>query len=154
MAPAPTTRTRMGYSPCSSCVIARSEATKQSRVPPTTLDCFASLAMTVWSLARDHFLDIAQLFLAEKHFLADEEGRRAERAAFDGRLGVLDQFRLDVGILGTGEQLCSVGLGGDECLARDFRIVHLLRLYPHMMEGRVDIFLEYALHLGCDGGAH
>ena len=26
-------------------------------------------------LARDQFLDFAQLLLAEKHFLADEEGR-------------------------------------------------------------------------------
>jgi hypothetical protein len=32
-------------------VIARSEATKQSRVPLTTLDCFASLAMTVETYA-------------------------------------------------------------------------------------------------------
>src|SRR4029077_21247976 len=35
-------------------VIARSAATKQPRVPPTTLDCFASLAMTERMLRRRH----------------------------------------------------------------------------------------------------
>jgi hypothetical protein len=39
------------------------------------MDCFvASLAMTV-SLAGDQFLDLAQLLLAKKHFLADKESR-------------------------------------------------------------------------------
>src|ERR1700734_2319651 len=76
------------------------------------MDCFASLAMTVLLLPRDHFLDLAQLLLAEKHFLADKECRRAEGAALHGRLGVFDQFCLYVGILRTRQQLCPVEAGG------------------------------------------
>ena len=62
------------------------------------------MRFTVRSFARNQFLDLAQLLLAEKHFLADEEGRRAERAALDRRLRVLDQLRLDVGLLRAREQ--------------------------------------------------
>ena len=52
-----------------------------------------------------------KLLLAEEHFLADEEGRRAERAALDRGLGVLDQLRLDVGVLRTREQFCGIEAG-------------------------------------------
>ena len=60
------------------------------------------------SFPRNHFLDFAQLLLAEEHLLADEKRRRAERAALDGRLRVLDQPGLDVGILRAGEQFCGI----------------------------------------------
>ena len=65
------------------------------------MDCFVAtlLAMTGESLSRHHFLDFAQLLLAEEYLVADEEGRRAEGAALDRFLGVLDQLCLDVGLL-------------------------------------------------------
>ena len=62
-------------------------------------------------LPRDQFLDFAQLLLAEEHFRADEEGRRAERAALDGDLRVLDQLRLDVGLQRAREQFCGIEAG-------------------------------------------
>ncbi|MGA7998333.1 MAG: hypothetical protein WCA28_26020, partial [Bradyrhizobium sp.] len=34
------------------------------------MDCFASIAMTMWLFRRNQFLDLAQLLLAEEHFLA------------------------------------------------------------------------------------
>src|SRR6266851_2011441 len=106
------------------------------------------------SLTRNQLLDLAQLLLAEKHFLADEEGRRAEGAAFDRRLRVLDQLRLDVPFLRAGEQFCCVEAGCRERFHRHFGIVHFFRLAPHVMKRGIDIFLKHALELGCDRGAH
>src|SRR5260370_33350979 len=60
------------------------------------------------SFPRHHLLDLAQLLLAEEHLLADEEGRRAERAALDGRLRILDQLGLHVRLLRACETLCPV----------------------------------------------
>src|SRR3954470_21563957 len=117
MAPAPTTRTRMDLL----LVFVGRVGSGEWRIGSSEWGQYpaaASFATRHSLFARlHHFLDVAQLFLAEKHLLAHEEGRRAERAAFDGRLGVLDQLRLDVGFLGTGEQLGSVEPGGSECLA-------------------------------------
>src|SRR6266496_2150061 len=76
--------------------------------------------------ALQRFLDFAQLFLAEEHLPADEEGRRAEGAALDGGLGVLYQFALHIRILRAGEQFCGVEARGGERLCRYFRVVHLL----------------------------
>src|SRR4029077_2495083 len=105
-------------------------------------------AMTNYlSLARDQLFDLAQLFLAKKHFLADEEGRRAERAALDGCLGILDQFRLRVSLLRSCQQLCGVEAGRVKRFDRDLWIVHFLGLSPHVMKGGVDIFREHALEL-------
>src|SRR6266436_6463963 len=111
------------------------------------------LAMTA-SFPRNQLLDLAQLLLAEKHFLADEKGRRAERAALDGRLRVLDQLHLDVGILRARQQFCRIEAGVRKRLAGLLGVVHLFRLNPHVMERGVDVFLEYALELRGDGGAH
>src|SRR6266849_10885529 len=102
------------------------------------------------SLSRNQFLDLAQLLLAEKHFLADKESRRAEGAALDRGLRVLDQLRLDVGVLGAREQLWRIEAGGGERFDRDFRLVHFLRLHPHVMKRSVDILLEHALELRGD----
>src|SRR4051812_28344275 len=60
---------------------------------------------------RDHFLDFAKLLLAEKHFLADEERRRTERAALDGGLGVLDQSGLYIGVLRARQQFGGIEAG-------------------------------------------
>ncbi len=50
-------------------------------------------------LLDDRFLDVTELILAEEHFLADEEGRRAKGAAVD-RIGrQIDQPFLDVVLL-------------------------------------------------------
>src|SRR3954453_5336279 len=45
-------------------VIARSKATKQSRIHRTTLDCFAALAMTRWALgaAKPSLAELGQRF--------------------------------------------------------------------------------------------
>src|SRR5438552_11804548 len=119
-------------------------------LPPTirysslTIRFFTTSRQTVESgrlFARDHFLDLAKLLLAEKHFLADEEGRRAERAALDGGLGVLDQPRLDIGVLRTRQQFCCIEAGRGQRLDRHFGVIHFLRLNPHVMEGGFDISL-------------
>src|SRR5258705_1244282 len=106
------------------------------------------------SFPRNPLLDLAQLLLAEKHFLADEKGRRAERAALDRGLGVLDQLRLDVGFLRARKQFCRIEAGARKSLERHLGVVHLFRLNPHVMERGLDVFLEYALDLPCDGRAH
>ena len=54
-------------------------------------------------LAGDQFLDLAQLLLAEKHFLADKERRRAERSVLDRDLSIFDQLCLDLRFLRTGK---------------------------------------------------
>src|SRR5215216_3578107 len=102
------------------------------------------LTMRVWDLSpRNHFLDFAQLLLAEEHLLADEKCRRTERAALDRGLGGFDQLGLDVGILRAGKQFCRIETGGAERLRRHGGIVHLLRLHPHVVKRGLDILLEY-----------
>ena len=95
-----------------------------------------------------------KLLLAEEHFLADEEGRRAERAALDGVLRVLDQLGLHVGVLRARQQFCGIEAGRGQRLGRHFRVVHFLRLDPHVMERGLDIFLEHAFELRRDRRAH
>src|SRR6266849_1172466 len=109
--------------------------------------------MTV-SMARNQFLDLAQLLLAEKHLLADEEGGRAERAAVDGCLRVLDQLRLDLGLLRARKQFCRIEAARRKSLESHFGIVHFPGLAPHVVKRRVDVSLEHALELRGDGGAH
>ena len=48
---------------------------------------------------QDHFLDLAQSVFAKEDLIADKEGRRAERAARDRALGIVEQPRLDLGVL-------------------------------------------------------
>src|SRR3546814_16428458 len=50
------------------------------------------------SLSERRF-DLRKPVLAEEHLAADEEGRDAEHAARDRGFGVLDQLRLDLGLL-------------------------------------------------------
>src|SRR6478735_12247067 len=142
MAPAPTTRIRMGLSLLFLAVVLAFAGTTSRRLFdfPTSRK----------SLPRHHLLDLAQLLLAEEHLVADEEGRRAERDASDSLLGVLDQSALHLRFPGAGEQLLCVKAGGRQRLCRDFRIVHLLRLAPHVVEGGLDIGLEHTLELRGD----
>src|SRR3954471_20345053 len=179
MAPAPTTRIRMGLSlllilffspwrnpapipPTANCRTSRSPSLSPNAIRWLWVLAFArTTSKTLFgfppskkSLPRDHLLDLAQLFLAEEHLAADEEGRRAERPACDGLLGVLDQSALHLGFPGAGEQLLRVEAGGRQRLGRDFRIVHLLRLAPHVVEGGLDVCFEYAFELRRDRRAH
>src|SRR5689334_24254922 len=80
---------------------------------PAPITAHVALRFCKVSLLRSghHFLDVAQLLLAEKHFLADEEGRRTECAALHRRLRVLHQLRLDLRILRAREQFCRVQPG-------------------------------------------
>src|SRR5438477_7417419 len=143
MAPAPTTRIRMGLSLL---LLLLSMAVYLSRhcERSEAIRNAATITFCRWGMrrlpSRHHLLDLAQLLLAEEHLVADEEGRRAERAARDRGLGVLDQLGLDVGILRAREQLCAVEAGCGQRLRRDFEVVHLLRLPPHVMECSLDIF--------------
>src|SRR5438876_9914187 len=113
-----------------------------------------TMRFTGRSFSRNQLLDLAQLLLAEKHFLANEESRRPERAAFDRGLRVLDQFRLDVGILRARKEFCRVEAGARKSLERHLGVVHFLGLNPHVMERGGDIFLKHALDLRGDRGAH
>src|SRR5581483_3829257 len=70
--------------------------------------CFASPRNDVNLFAGNQFFHLAQLLLAEEHLLADEEGRRAERAAVDGGLGVSDQLALHVGFLRARQEFRAV----------------------------------------------
>jgi hypothetical protein len=107
-----------------------------------------------FAFPRNQFLDFAQLLLAEKYLLAHEKRRRAERAALDRGLGVLDQFGLDLGFLRARKQLGAVEAGCAKRFRRYLWVVHLLRLDPHVMKRRLDIFLKHAFQLRGDGGAH
>src|SRR5262249_55950474 len=120
-----------------------------------SLDCFVAALLAMTKLFTGYeLLDFAQLLLAEEHLLADKESRRAECAALDRRLRVLEQLCLHIRLLRAGQQLRAVKAGRGQRLHRDVRIVHLLRLTPHVMEGGLDIFLEHALELRCDRRAH
>src|SRR5258708_915311 len=105
-------------------------------------------------LLNDLFLDLAQSILAEEHLVADEEGRRAELAARDRTARVVDQLLLDVILLCPRDQTVDIDAGGQKCVAKDLRIVHLLRLDPHVMIGGAKIRLEQALELRRDHAAH
>src|ERR1700676_3925142 len=104
-----------------------------------------TMRSTARSFPQNHLLDLAQLLLAEKHFLADKEGRRAERAALDRILRVLAPPCLDGELLRAGQQSCPAKPGCDQSFRRPLRIVHLLRLDPHVMKRAIDVSLEHAL---------
>src|SRR6266851_8293119 len=90
-------------------VIARSNATKQFSWARGSMDCFAfarndelrlgSFGGNVTCLFDDRFFDIAELILAEEHFVADEERGRTKCTAVDGVGCQLDQPFLDVILL-------------------------------------------------------
>ena len=76
----------------------------------------------------------------------------APRSTADWR--VLDQLRLDLGSCARANSFARVEAGCGQRLRRHFGVVHLLRLDPHVMKRRLDIFLEHALELRGDRGAH
>src|SRR5262249_33469961 len=86
----------------------------------------------------------AQAVLAEEDFVTDEESGRAEGAAVDGALRVREQPILDRRLLGHGDEARAVEAGLIERRARHRRIVHLLRLGPHVAEHGVDVAIEHA----------
>src|SRR5215472_14223676 len=102
----------------------------------------------------DGFLHVAQLIFAEEHLLADEECRGAERAAVDRVLRQLHEAVLDIWLLRTREQAVEIDVGGHERLARDLWVIHLLRLFPHVVVGGAEVRLEHALELRSDRAAH
>src|SRR5437764_2731345 len=106
MAPAPTTRIRMGLSLL---LLLLSMAVYLSRhcERSEAIRNAATITFCRWGMSglpsRHHLLDLAQLLLAEEHLVADEQGRRAERAARDRLLGALEQSALDFRLLGAGD---------------------------------------------------
>src|SRR5262249_27857035 len=52
------------------------------------------------------------------------------------------------------EQAVEVDIGGDERIARDLRVIHFLRLFPHVMIGGPEVGRKYALELGSNRAAH
>ncbi len=103
---------------------------------------------------REGVLDVAQAVLAEEDLPADEKGRRAECAPADRGLGVGDEPSLHVGGLGRFEDGRTVEARGVERCLEHGRIVHLLRLLPHVMEAGLDVRAELALLLHGDRAAH
>src|ERR1700680_540005 len=93
------------------------------------------------------FLDVAKLVLAEEHFTPDKKGRRAEGAALDGVRGVFDQSFLDVILARTGDQAVDIDAGRGESASENLWIVHLLRLFPHVMVGRAEVRLEHTFEM-------
>src|SRR5262245_12432308 len=105
-------------------------------------------------LRQDLFLDVAQLVLAEEHLLADEKRRRTENATTDRVGGEVNQPLLDVVLLSPRDQAVDIDAGGFECRAEDLEIIHLLRLFPHVMIRSSEIRLEHSLELGGHHSAH
>jgi hypothetical protein len=54
---------------------------------------------TLSEVRQNHLLDIPESVFAEKDLVIDKEGWRAEGAALDGALRVIEQLRSDLGIL-------------------------------------------------------
>src|SRR6202140_5464902 len=84
----------------------------------------ASLVPMPKSFAQNHLFDLAQLLLAEKHYLADKECRRAECGALARGLGLLDQLCRGPGLLSTPEQPCRIEAGPGHSPHRRLRVVH------------------------------
>ena len=114
----------------------------------------AVLRCAVPSCARISSSTSRRLSLPKIDLVADEEGRGTERAARHRVIGVLDQLLLDVVLLGTGDDAIDVEPRRQERFAKDLRVVHLLRLDPHVMIGGAEIGFEQPLELGRDGAAH
>src|SRR5437667_12140940 len=55
-------------------------------------------------LLDNRLLDVAELILAEEHFLSNEEGRRAKGSPADRIVGQIDQPFLDVILLRAGDK--------------------------------------------------
>ena len=72
----------------------------------------------------------------------------------DRIIGQFDQPLLDVVLLRARHQPLDIDAGGDEGASEDLDIVHLLRLFPHVMIGGAEIRFEHALEPGRDGAAH
>src|SRR3546814_9642547 len=62
--------------------------------------------------------DLRKPVLAEEHLAADEEGRDAEHAARDRGFGVLDQLRLDLGLLRACKKRSEERRVGKECVSK------------------------------------
>src|SRR5215831_13652206 len=67
------------------------------------------------SLFHNRFFDVAELVLAEEHFLADKERRRAEGAAVDRISCQLEQFLFHIVLLCPRHQPVGIEPGGFEC---------------------------------------
>ena len=102
----------------------------------------------------NRFLDIAQLVLAEEHFLADKERRRAERSPCNCVIGILNQLFLDIILLRTDDQAVDIDTGRDQGAPENLEVVHFLRTFPHMVVGSAEIGLENILELRRNRAAH
>src|SRR5438445_13012661 len=80
----------------------------------------------------DHFLNVAQPVLAEENFTADEEGRRAESAALDRALRIVEQPRLDRGVLNQFLEALGIETRREQGGTQYRRIVELFGLRPHV----------------------
>src|SRR5262244_2971549 len=101
-----------------------------------------------------HFLDIAELVFAEKNLVFDKEGGRPECTTGYRTLGVLEQPCFDVDILDQFREPVGIEAGFEQSGPQYCRIVELFWVRPHMPVDFVDIALERAELLGCDGAAH
>jgi hypothetical protein len=101
------------------------------------------------SIPRHHAVDPCR-----RTFPCRQKGRRAECAAIDGVRRDLDQFLLHVVLLRTRNQFVDIDARRNERLAKGFDVVHLLRLFPHVMVGRAEIWLEHAFELCRPCAAH
>ena len=63
-------------------------------------------------------------------------------------------FAFTSGSCARASSFARIEAGRAQRLGGDFRVVHLLRLAPHVVEGGLDIFLEHAFELRRDRRAH
>src|SRR5215472_4254151 len=101
-----------------------------------------------------HFLDIAELVFTKEDFAFDKVGGRPERTAGDRTLRIVEQARLDVGVLDQFREAIGIETGFEQGGSQYCRIVELFWCRPHMPVDFVDIALEHAEPLSCDGAAH
>src|ERR1700722_2795450 len=105
-------------------------------------------------LLDDRVLDVAELILAEKHLLAHKKRRRAKRPALDRIGGVFNQLLLDIVLLGARDQPVDVDARRLAGAAEYLDVVHLLRFFPHVVVGGLEVVLEHVFEFRRDHAAH
>src|SRR5215469_10469116 len=110
--------------------------------------------VAICSRRRYQFLNIAQPVLAEKDLVADKEGGRAKSTARYRTLRIVEQPRLDLGVLDQFLEAVGIEIGFEQGGAQYRWVVELFRFRPHIPVNLVDIALKHAEKLRRNGAAH
>src|SRR6516162_6519540 len=100
--------------------------------------------VAIFSRRRYQFLDIAQPVFAKKDLVADKEGGRAKSTARYRTLRIVEQPRLDLGVLDQFLEAVGIKTGIEQGGPQHRRIVELFRFRPHVAVDFVDIAFEHA----------